>query len=158
VLHTENTITIDAPFEIIFDLAAQVTRWPQLLPHYRFVRELDSPMPADPLCRRVVAMSARRTGIPVSWISTQEIDREARQVRYHHLAGATRGMDVVWRFELRRETIDVTIDHHLESARWWYRLPGVEYIVGSLFVMHIADRTLRGIKHRAEAAWSQAST
>jgi len=152
VLHTENTITIDAPFEIIFDLAAQVTRWPQLLTHYRFVRELDPPTPADPLCRRVVAMSARRTGIPVSWTSTQEIDRDVRQVRYHHVAGATRGMDVVWRFALHGATIDVTIDHHLESARWWFRLPGVEYIVGSLFVMHIADRTLRGIKQHAESA------
>jgi len=156
VLYTENTITIDAPFEIIFDLAAQVTRWPQLLMHYRFVRELDPSTPADPLCRRVVAMSAWRTGIPVSWTSTQEIDRDARQVRYHHVAGATRGMDVVWRFELRRTTIDVTIDHRLESARWWFRLPGVEYIVGSLFVKHIADRTLRGIKYQAEAAQAQA--
>jgi len=156
VLHTENTITIDAPFEIIFDLAAQVTHWPRLLTHYRSVRELDPPTPADPLCRRVVAMSAWRTGIPVSWTSTQEIDRDARQVRYHHLAGTTRGMDVVWRFELRCATIDVTIDHHLKSARWWFRLPGVEYIVGSLFVMHIADKTLRGIKHQAEAAWAQA--
>jgi len=158
VLHTENTITIDAPFEIIFDLAAEVTSWPQLLPHYRFVREWDPLTPADRLGRRVVAMSAWRTGIPVSWTSTQEIDRDARQVRYHHLAGATRGMDVVWRFEVRSGAVDVTIDHYLESARWWFRLPGVEYIVGSLFVMHIADRTLRGIKHQAEVARAEVAT
>ncbi len=158
MLHTKNTITIDAPLEVIFDLAAEVTRWPQLLPHYRFVRELDPPTPVAPRCRRVVAMSARRTGIPVSWTSTQEIDRDARQVRYHHLVGATRGMDVVWRFEPRSGAVEVTIDHHLESARWWFRLPGVEHIVGSLFVMHIADRTLRGIKLQAEAARAQVST
>ncbi len=157
MLHTKNTIMIDAPFEIIFDLAAEVTRWPQLLPHYRFVREWDPLMPADRLGRRVVAMSAWRTGIPVSWTSTQEIDRGAPEIRYHHLAGATRGMNVVWRFEPRRATIEVTIEHHLESARWWFRLPGVEYIVGSLFVMHIADRTLRGIKLQAEEARAQVS-
>ena len=37
----ENEILITASPDIIFPLAAAVERWPELLPHYRWVRVLD---------------------------------------------------------------------------------------------------------------------
>ena len=51
-----------APFDVVFDLAADVERWPQILPHYRYVRPV-----ADPNGERRFAMGARRGPIPVRW-------------------------------------------------------------------------------------------
>jgi len=33
-------VQIEAPFDRIFPLAAEVERWPERLPHYRYVRRL----------------------------------------------------------------------------------------------------------------------
>jgi hypothetical protein len=55
-----------APWERIFALAAEVERWPQILPHYRYVRAV-----ADPGGERRFAMGARRGAIPVSWEAIQ---------------------------------------------------------------------------------------
>ena len=55
-------IHIRAPYERIFPLAAEIERWPERLPHYRYVRRL----PASNGERRF-AMGARRGPIPVRW-------------------------------------------------------------------------------------------
>jgi hypothetical protein len=60
-------------------------------------------------------------------------------------------MDVLWRIEPRGEYCHVTIDHDLPRPRRWLRSAPARFIVGRLFVEHIADRTLRGIKKAAEA-------
>ena len=56
-------ILVDAPFERIFPLAAEVERWPERLPHYRYVHRL----PASNGERRF-AMGARRGPI---WVSQE---------------------------------------------------------------------------------------
>lgn len=97
-------------------------------------------------------MSARRSAIPVRWAAIQELLPEQLQVIYHHIEGVTRGMDVVWRIERGIGATTVTIEHDLEPYTWWLRPRISRHIVGTLFVMHIADRTLRGVKRQAEAA------
>ena len=37
-------------------------------------------------------MAANRSGIPISWMSEQIIDREKFEVRFHHLKAFTKGM------------------------------------------------------------------
>ena len=54
-------IQINAPFERIFPLASEVERWPERLPHYRYVRRLPS-LNGE----RRFAMGARRGPIPVT--------------------------------------------------------------------------------------------
>jgi hypothetical protein len=44
----------------------------------------------------------------------------------------------------------VSIDHTLPLPRWWLRSVPAQEIVGRLFVMAIADKTLQGIKFHAE--------
>ena len=53
-MHTENEIFIRADMAEIYQLAAPVERWPEILPHYRWVRVL-----ADNGDRRLVEMAAR---------------------------------------------------------------------------------------------------
>jgi uncharacterized membrane protein len=134
-----------APYERVFDLAADVERWPELLPHYRYVRRLPD---AE---RRHFAMGARRGPIPVSWRAVQRPIPEERRIEFVHTGGVTRGMEVAWRFTERDGALDVSIEHELELA--WPVIGGfaAEHVIGPQFIEAIAGRTLRRVKELAEA-------
>lgn len=135
-----------APFERVFGLAAEVERWPEILPHYRYVR----PVP-DPNGERRFAMGARRGPIPVKWEAIQRPKPGERTIEFVHTAGVTRGMWVAWRFEDRADgVLDVSIEHRLELP--WPLIGGfaAERVVGPQFIEAIAGRTLRTIRRLAE--------
>jgi ribosome-associated toxin RatA of RatAB toxin-antitoxin module len=139
-------IHIDAPLERIFPLAAEVERWPERLPHYRYVRRL----PAHDGERRF-AMGARRGPIPVRWEAVQRPLPDARRIEFTHTGGPTRGMEVVWRFEPNRTGWDVSIEHQLNLG--WPIIGGwaAAHVIGPQFIEAIARRTLRRLKALAEA-------
>jgi uncharacterized membrane protein len=135
-----------APYERIFALAADVERWPEILPHYRYVRRL----PDDDGTRHF-AMGARRGIIPVAWAAIQRPLRDERRIEFHHTGGVTRGMEVAWRFEPSDGGWRVSIEHELELR--WPLIGGfaANRVIGPQFIDAIAGRTLRTIKRLAEA-------
>ena len=134
-----------APFDRIFDLAADVERWPERLPHYRYV----TPLPSADGERRF-AMGARRGPIPVRWEAIQNPLHDERRIEFVHTGGVTRGMRVAWRFEERGDAIDVSIEHHLDLD-WPIIGPfAAEHVIGPQFVEAIAGRTLRRVKELAK--------
>jgi len=139
-------IQIDAPLERIFPLAAEVERWPERLPHYRYVRRLPGAKG-----ERRFAMGARRGPIPVRWEATQRPLPEERRIEFTHTGGVTRGMQVAWHFEPNGAGWQVTIEHDLDLG--WPLIGGVaaERVIGPHFVEAIARRTLRRVKDLAEA-------
>jgi ribosome-associated toxin RatA of RatAB toxin-antitoxin module len=144
-MHTGNSILMRAPRELIFDTAADLSRWPEILPHYRYIRYLErSPE------RNLVKMAAVRSGIPISWVSEQRIDRERCEVRFHHLKAFTKGMDVVWTFVDTVDGVRVSIVHDLD-----FRVPALaplaDLIIGRFFIGHVAGRTLECMKRYLEA-------
>ncbi|MEK6565209.1 MAG: SRPBCC family protein [Bacteroidota bacterium] len=147
-MHSENTILMKAPLDKIFETAADLSLWPKILPHYRWVRFLEqSPN------RNVVQMAARRKWVPVKWTSEQEIDREKTEVRFHHLKAFTKGMRVVWTFRHTENGVEVRIKHDLNSD-----IPIVgkfiaERIIGRLFISYIAHQTLTHMKRYVEATY-----
>ncbi len=140
-------VQMDAPFERIFRLAAAIERWPEILPHYRYVRPI-----ATGDGSREFAMGARRGFIPVAWRATQRPLPDERRIEFHHTGGVTRGMDVAWRFAPAGDGWDVSIEHELELA--WPLIGGfaAEHVIGPQFIDAIAGRTLRTIKGIAEAS------
>ncbi len=135
-----------APYERIFALAAEVERWPEILPHYRYVR----PVP-DAHGDRHFAMGARRGPIPVSWRAIQRPLPEERRIEFVHTGGVTRGMWVAWRFGAEdRGAIDVSIEHRLELG--WPLIGdfAARHVIGPQFIEAIAGRTLRRIRDLAE--------
>ena len=133
-----------APREAIFETAADLSRWPEFLPHYRYIHYYErSPE------RNVVKMAAFRSGIPVAWISEQRIDRGRCEVRFRHLKALTKGMEVVWTFEDTPEGVRVCIVHDLEF-RFPALAPLAERVIGGFFVGHIAGRTLECMKRYVE--------
>ena len=139
-------IQIDAPLERIFPLAEEVERWPERLPHYRYVRRL----PAENGERRF-AMGARRGPIPVRWEAIQRPLPDERRIEFTHTGGVTRGMRVAWRFEPNDGGWHVSIEHQLDLA--WPLIGGfaARRVIGPQFVEAIARRTLGRVKELAEA-------
>lgn len=143
-MQTANSIIMQAPREAIFETAADLDQWPRILPHYRYIHYLERAPE-----RNIVEMAASRSGIPVSWISEQVIDRDRMEVRFLHLKAFTRGMRVVWTFKETPAGVLVEIMHDLR-----FRIPAlapiVEPIIGGFFIHHIANQTLRAMKAHLE--------
>jgi uncharacterized membrane protein len=150
-LHTKNEILIRARVAEIYGLAAPVERWPELLPHYRWVRVLDD----DGEGRRLVEMAALRNFIPVRWRAEQLLFPDAPRIVFRHVGGVTKGMEVEWVFAPQGDgVVRVSILHNLERGlAGWPMVGGVvaDRVVGPFFVSNIAGKTLGRIKELAEA-------
>jgi len=102
-------------------------------------------------------MAATRSGIPVSWVSEQVVDRERMEIRFTHLRAWTKGMEVVWTFHETPAGVRVEIVHDLKF-RWRWFAPVAERIIGGFFIENIAGKTLRRMKeyHELESQpWPQ---
>ena len=147
---TVDTTRIAAPVDRVFRAAEAVERWPELLPHYRWVRMLERRPDGG-----VVEMAAWRpfgpVGYPTWWVSEMRVDRAAPAVYYRHVRGITTGMDVVWRIEPEGNGTTVTIVHEWSGPRWPL-LGGItaSWVIGPVFIHGIASRTLAGIKRAVE--------
>jgi ribosome-associated toxin RatA of RatAB toxin-antitoxin module len=142
-----NSILIAASPDIIFRLAANVERWPDILPHYRWVR-----LVGRRGNQKLVKMAAHRDGLPVSWTAIQEPRSDENRILFHHVGGVTRGMAVEWRLEsLVDGQTSVSITHDFSPD--WPLIGGrvAHLLIGEFFVRNIADKTLRSIKALAEA-------
>jgi ribosome-associated toxin RatA of RatAB toxin-antitoxin module len=140
---------ICAPKMKVFEIAANLELWPQILPHYRYIRYLErSPN------RNLVVMAATRSGIPISWTSEQVIDRQRVEVRFVHLKAFTKGMRVVWTFQEEPAGVLVEIKHDL-GFRVKILAPIMDKIIGDFFIHHIANKTLRCMKSYVEANTSK---
>jgi len=139
-MHKTNSIIMHAPRAEIFQTTANLELWPKILPHYRYIKYLERGTD-----RNVVIMAATRTGIPISWMSEQVIDRDKFEVHFHHLKAFTKGMLVVWTFQETPAGVLVEIAHDMN-----FRVPALaplaEPIIGDFFIHHIANHTLQCMK------------
>jgi len=151
-MHTVDQIAIHAPLDRIFQAAADVQRWPEILSHYRRVRFLD---------RRdgggLVEMAAWRPfgplRYPARWVSEMIVDRAGGEIRYRHVRGITAGMNVVWRLasQAGTDSVRVTIVHEWRGPAWpLIGALAADLVIGPVFIHGIAARTLAGIKRFAE--------
>src|SRR5437016_166903 len=101
-----NEILIRGTPEQVMALAFDLPRWPSFLPHYRWVRVLEQDG-----ARQTVEMACWRSGIPLRWQSHLWVDRDRRRMRFHHVQGPARGMDVEWTLQPEGEAVRVAIRH-----------------------------------------------
>jgi hypothetical protein len=152
-----------APTALAFRVAADVERWPEILPHYRRVEFRER----HGFGRGIVEMAAWRDfpgplRWPTWWVSQMDIDESVPIVRYRHVEGITRGMDVRWEFYPAASGTLVRIVHEWTGPRW----PGIgrlaaSLVIGPAFISVIAQRTLAGVCAAAErvaTAGSEAGT
>ncbi|GBD32227.1 MAG: hypothetical protein KatS3mg081_2036 [Gemmatimonadales bacterium] len=147
---TLDRITVAAPLGVVYWVASEVERWPEFLPHYRWVKVLERA--AD---KTVVEMAAWRPfgwfKYPTWWVSEMRLEPE-RAIRYRHIRGITAGMDVEWSLEEQGDTVEVRILHRWTGPPW--PLIGgaaANLVIGPIFIHGIASRTLAGVKRKAES-------
>ncbi len=136
----------------MFDAARSVERWPRILPHYRSVQFLER-RPAGGIVEMAACRPFGPLRYPARWVSEMAVDPEAHEIRYRHIRGITRGMDVVWRLVASGDGVEVTIEHEWRGPRWPVigRI-AADLVIGPVFIHGIASRTLAGIKRFAEGA------
>ncbi|HEY3279185.1 MAG TPA: SRPBCC family protein [Gemmatimonadales bacterium] len=137
---------VRASLECVFAAASAVERWPAILPHYRWVRRGEG---------NLVEMAAWRPFGPLKyptwWVSEMTQDPAAGEIRYRHVRGITRGMDVIWRVAPEGDGVAVEIVHTWDGPAW--PLVGglaARLVIGPVFIHGIASRTLAGIKRAVE--------
>lgn len=148
-MQTSIGIAIDAPAELVFRLARRVETWERLLPHYARSRVVDRRADGS----LVVQFVARRPligflglALPIAWRARTWNEPDSLRLRFVHVAGATRGMDVTWRIEATPSGCTVSIDHDFRP-----RVPGFAAFVDRWFTRAVAGRTLATFKALAEA-------
>src|SRR5712691_2544362 len=123
-MRTVDRIVIAAPLEHVFQVARDVERWPAFLPHYRRVRFLTRGPDGGGGGGGTVEMAAWRPfGLlrwPTWWVSEMTIDSAQREIRYRHVRGITRGMDVTWRLRGTEGTggTNVELVHTWDGPGW----------------------------------------
>jgi ribosome-associated toxin RatA of RatAB toxin-antitoxin module len=138
--------------DLCFQVAADVEAWPRFLSHYRWVRFHRK----DGFATGVVEMAAwRRFGFlpyPTWWVSEMDHDPGQRVVRYRHVDGVTRGMDVLWTVTPTEGGGSVLrIVHEWEGPRWPVIGPwAAGHVIGPWFIHAVAERTLAGVAAEAE--------
>jgi hypothetical protein len=151
---------VRAPIEVIFDIASRVEQWPAYLQHYRYVRFRDRRSDGG----GIVEMSANRPfdlpgqvdspvklNWPTWWLSEMSVVRSAPAIRFRHIGGVTKGMEVEWTFTPAPGGTHVRIVHVWDGPP--IPLLGVwaaVYVIGPIFVHGIASRTLAGLAGVAE--------
>jgi len=143
------SVEVAAPAELVFRLARDVEQWPRLLPHYVRARPLerrgDGSVVAEMVARREF-VRVLGVGLPVAWRARTWNEPDRLRLRFVHLGGATRGMDVTWRIEPSATGCQVSIDHVFAP-----RMPGWARFIDRAFTRPIAARTLGTFKSIAEA-------
>jgi hypothetical protein len=141
-----------APPDVCFRVAADVERWPAILPHYRWVRFHDK----QGFGTGRVEMSAWRDfagplRYPTWWVSDMYVASAEPAIYFTHVDGITTGMDVKWSFEQRGTGTHVRITHAWKGPPWPL-IGGIAWngVIGPHFVSVIARRTLDGVAREAE--------
>jgi ribosome-associated toxin RatA of RatAB toxin-antitoxin module len=159
-MRTAIGIHVAAPPDVVYRVARDVTRWERILPHYVRSRVVQR----DPDGALVCDFVARRTfvpllglGMPVAWRSRTWHEPDTRQLRFVHVAGATRGMDVTWTIQPAGGGTRVEIHHEFRRS---LPIPVLGRLLGDTafpafvdryFTRPIAGRTLATVKALAEA-------
>lgn len=148
-MHSTIAIDVAAPAGLVFAVARDAERWERLLPHYVRSRAVehrtDGAVVVDFVARRPL-IGVLGLGLPVAWRARTWSESATLRLRFVHVAGATKGMDVTWRIEPIAGGCRVAIDHDFQP-----RLPFFAGFVDRAFTRPIAGQTLATFKVLAEA-------
>jgi ribosome-associated toxin RatA of RatAB toxin-antitoxin module len=147
-MRSEIAVDVAAPAALVFALARDVERWSALLPHYRRSRRMGVGEEGRPVVSFVAVRSVGPmglVGVPVAWRARTWSEPATCRLRFLHVGGASRGMDVTWRMEPTSSGCRVTIAHEFPAPRLWAAF------IDRTFTRPIAGRTLATFRAVAEA-------
>ncbi|WP_030398158.1 SRPBCC family protein [Kitasatospora purpeofusca] len=93
---TENSVVIDAPFDLLWDMTNDVANWPNLFSEYATAEILDQ---HGDTVRFRLALHPDDDGKVWSWVSERVMDRGNGTVRAHRVeTGPFEFMDIHWAY------------------------------------------------------------
>jgi ribosome-associated toxin RatA of RatAB toxin-antitoxin module len=155
-METVDERLVRATPEQVFAVVREVEEWPAHLVHYRYVRFREKRLDGGGLVemsanRDFVLGAAVRVSWPTWWLSEMSVDSEKPAIRFRHVGGITKGMDVEWTFRRVPEGTQVTILHVWDGPGWpVIGMPAATLVIGPVFIHGIASRTLAGLAVVAE--------
>lgn len=134
----------------IFDIAREVEQWPMHLAHYRYVRfrrkTSDRGGLVEMSANRPFAVAGAIVNWPTWWLSEMSVNEAKPAIRFRHVGGITKGMDVEWTFDPVPGGTLVRIVHVWDGPRWpLIGMWAATTVIGPVFVHGIASRTLEGL-------------
>jgi aromatase len=94
--HTDNTVVIDAPFDLVWEMTNDVPSWVELFSEYAEATVLERD---GDTVRFRLAMYPDENGVVWSWVSERTPDREKREVRAHRVeTGPFEYMNIHWTY------------------------------------------------------------
>lgn len=94
--HTENSITVDAPLDLVWDITNDIENWPRLFTEYSSLEVLSRE--GDTTAFRLT-MYPDDNGKVWSWVSERTVDRANRTVRARRVeTGPFAHMNIVWEY------------------------------------------------------------
>src|SRR4051812_35474814 len=94
--HTDNSVLIDAPLDLVWAMTNDVPRWPQLFSEYA---EAEVVGEHDNVVRFRLRTHPDPQGRVWSWVSERELDRAALLVRARRIeTGVFKYMNLVWEY------------------------------------------------------------
>jgi ribosome-associated toxin RatA of RatAB toxin-antitoxin module len=156
---------VHAPVTLMFELASKVEKWPTYLPHYRYVRfrekrsdggglvemSANRPFTVEPWLPGPFSRGPLPLNWPTWWLSEMSVDAVKPSIRFRHVGGITKGMEVEWTFIPAPNGTHVRIVHLWDGPAWPVIGPfAATNVIGPVFVHGIASRTLAGLGAVAE--------
>jgi len=151
-MHSSLSVEVEATAAGVFELAGDLTRWAQLLPHYRRVT-IQSRNGERVLAQMVAVRQVGPVPLPVTWRAEQWADAsDPADLRLHfrHVRGVTRGMEVTWHIRQNATGCQVTIEHDFSRRLPLLGPDLLPALVNRFFIRPIAGRTLASFKALAE--------
>lgn len=150
-MRTVDELLVRAPLRRIFEFAREVDRWPEHLPHYRWVRFHKRASDGGGLVEMAAWRPFGSARWPTWWTSEMSVSESEPNVRFRHVAGITKGMEVEWSFAREGDATRVRIVHLWNGPRWpLVGIVAAKTVIGPVFVHGIASRTLAGLAAVAE--------
>ncbi|MGW4516035.1 SRPBCC family protein, partial [Streptomyces sp. NPDC004393] len=94
--HTESSVVIEAPMDLVWGMTNDVASWPDLFTEYASVQILDRD---GDTVRFRLTMHPDEEGIQRSWVSERTTDVRTRTVRAHRIeTGPFAYMNIFWEY------------------------------------------------------------
>ncbi len=153
---------VRAPWRTVFDIAKNVELWPACLQHYRYVRFRERATDGGGLVEMAAWRPFGLVAWPTWWLSEMSVDEGAPAIRFRHVDGITKGMDVEWSFRTVGTESGTNSGRgargtHVKILHVWDGPPipllgiiAATALIGPVFIHGIASRTLEGLAVTAE--------
>ncbi|GAA1700699.1 SRPBCC family protein [Fodinicola feengrottensis] len=94
--HTENSVVIEAPLDLVWDMTNDIESWPALFTEYASVEVLRR---IGPTVRFRLTLKPDQNGTAWSWVSDRTSNPATRTVRAHRVeTGNFEFMDIFWEY------------------------------------------------------------